>query len=33
VGAPAELRARFATTADTSLEELFLRVTEGATES
>jgi ABC-2 type transport system ATP-binding protein len=33
VGAPAELRARFATTADTTLEELFLRVTEGAAES
>jgi ABC-2 type transport system ATP-binding protein len=33
IGAPAELRARYATTADTTLEELFLRVTEGATES
>jgi ABC-2 type transport system ATP-binding protein len=33
VGAPGELRARFAATADTTLEELFLRVTEGATES
>ena len=33
VGAPVELRARFQTTADTTLEELFLRVTEGATES
>jgi ABC-2 type transport system ATP-binding protein len=33
VGAPAELRARFQAGADTTLEELFLRVTEGATES
>ena len=33
VGAPAELRARFQAAADTTLEELFLRVTEGATES
>jgi len=33
VGAPAELRARFQTTADTTLEELFLHVTEGASES
>jgi ABC-2 type transport system ATP-binding protein len=33
VGAPVELRARFQTAADTTLEELFLRVTEGATES
>jgi ABC-2 type transport system ATP-binding protein len=33
VGAPAELRARFAASADASLEDLFLRVTEGATES
>jgi len=33
VGTPTELRARFATTADTTLEELFLRVTEDATES
>ena len=33
VGAPAELRARFATTADATLEELFLQVTAGATES
>jgi ABC-2 type transport system ATP-binding protein len=33
VGAPAELRARFAASADTTLEDLFLRVTEGATES
>ncbi len=30
VGAPAELRARFAATADMTLEELFLRVTEDA---
>ena len=29
VGAPDELRARFATSAGTSLEDLFLRVTEG----
>jgi ABC-2 type transport system ATP-binding protein len=33
VGTPAELRARFQAGADTTLEELFLRVTEGATES
>jgi ABC-2 type transport system ATP-binding protein len=33
VGAPAELRGRFQASADTTLEELFLRVTEGATES
>jgi ABC-2 type transport system ATP-binding protein len=33
VGAPAELRGRFQATADTSLEDLFLKVTEGATES
>jgi ABC-2 type transport system ATP-binding protein len=33
VGTPAALRERFATTADTTLEELFLRVTEGAAES
>jgi ABC-2 type transport system ATP-binding protein len=33
IGAPAELRARFATAHDTSLEELFLKVTEGAAES
>jgi len=33
VGAPADLRARFQATPDTTLEELFLRVTEGATES
>jgi ABC-2 type transport system ATP-binding protein len=33
IGAPVELRARYATTPDTTLEELFLRVTEGATES
>jgi ABC-2 type transport system ATP-binding protein len=33
VGAPAELRARFAATTNTTLEDLFLRVTEGATES
>jgi ABC-2 type transport system ATP-binding protein len=30
VGTPTELRARYAATADTSLEELFLRVTEPA---
>jgi ABC-2 type transport system ATP-binding protein len=30
VGAPAELRARFAAAADTTLEDLFLRVTEDA---
>jgi ABC-2 type transport system ATP-binding protein len=33
VGAPAALRARFQASADTTLEDLFLRVTEGATES
>jgi ABC-2 type transport system ATP-binding protein len=33
VGAPAELRARFAAAPDVTLEDLFLRVTEGATES
>lgn len=33
VGAPADLRARFAASADATLEDLFLRVTEGATES
>jgi ABC-2 type transport system ATP-binding protein len=33
VGTPDELRARYAATADTTLEELFLRVTEGASES
>jgi ABC-2 type transport system ATP-binding protein len=33
VGAPGELRGRFAAAADTTLEELFLRVTAGATES
>ncbi len=33
IGAPDDLRARYATTPDTTLEELFLRVTEGATES
>jgi ABC-2 type transport system ATP-binding protein len=33
VGAPAELRARFQAAQGTTLEELFLRVTEGATES
>jgi ABC-2 type transport system ATP-binding protein len=33
IGAPVELRSRYATTSDTSLEELFLRVTEGAAES
>jgi ABC-2 type transport system ATP-binding protein len=33
VGTPVELRARFQATADTTLEDLFLRVTEGATES
>jgi len=33
IGAPAELRARLQAGADTTLEELFLRVTEGATES
>jgi ABC-2 type transport system ATP-binding protein len=33
IGAPDELRASYATTPDTTLEELFLRVTEGATES
>lgn len=33
VGTPAELRGHFQATAETTLEELFLRVTEGATES
>ncbi len=33
VGAPAELRARYETSADTTLEGLFLHVTEGATEA
>jgi ABC-2 type transport system ATP-binding protein len=33
VGAPADLRARYEAAADTTLEDLFLRVTEGASES
>jgi ABC-2 type transport system ATP-binding protein len=33
VGAPGELRAQFAAHADATLEDLFLRVTEGASES
>jgi ABC-2 type transport system ATP-binding protein len=33
IGAPTELRARFRAGADTTLEDLFLRVTEGAIES
>ncbi|HVZ72166.1 MAG TPA: ABC transporter ATP-binding protein [Polyangia bacterium] len=33
LGAPADLRARFAASSETSLEDLFLRVTEGAVES
>ena len=33
VGAPSELRARFAASADATLEDLFLHVTEGAQES